>query len=209
MLIWFYAGFSLTAWVSASPARKREGEAQVVTNCVEPDTAALTFLRSSSDYPTEDACIYDDDSVNRVLYAYRNGHQIGSHTWSHKDLTTLSWDNIHNEMWLVERKFPTSLYHQDDDSFLPTEAFQKIVGVTPAFMRPPFGERLNIVDKAYGNYNDLVRQAAYIRGQALALWDFDSGDSTGSTASQSEDAYEKLISKHPSNILALNHETEG
>ena len=36
-----------------------------------------------------------------------------------------------------------------------------------------------------------------------------SGDSTGSTAAQSEAAYDAIIAQHPSNILALNHETQG
>ncbi|KAF8910427.1 carbohydrate esterase family 4 protein [Gymnopilus junonius] len=182
----------------ASPLQMRQGEARVITSCVEPNTAALTFddgpwvylydvskaLTAANATGTfffngnNYACIYDPDSVKRVVYAYQHGHQIGSHTWSHKDLTTLSLDDIHNEMWLVE------------------QALQKIVGVTPAFMRPP-----------YGNYNALVRQVSYIRGQILALWDFDSGDSTGSTPAQSEAAYEELIKKHPSNLLALNHET--
>jgi peptidoglycan/xylan/chitin deacetylase (PgdA/CDA1 family) len=64
--------------------------------------------------------------MNRVKYAYNSGHQIGSHTWSHKDLTTLTWDQskclffapsrlekthvcrlilVHDEMWRVEREF--------------------------------------------------------------------------------------------------------
>lgn len=36
-----------------------------------------------------------------------------------------------------------------------------------------------------------------------------SGDSTGSTPAQSEAAYDSTIRSHPSNILALNHETYG
>jgi len=76
------------------------------------------------------------------------------------------------------------------------QAFEKIVGVCPAFMRPP-----------YGNYNDLVLQASYIRGQVVATWDFDSGDSVGATPAQSEASYDQLISWHPNNVLALNHET--
>jgi len=47
---------------------------------------------------------------------------IGSRIWDHSDLTTLTWDQIHNKLWLIER------------------ALEKIVGVTPAFMRPPYGE---------------------------------------------------------------------
>jgi len=102
---------------------------------------------------------------------------VASHTWDHKDLTTLTFDEIHNEFYLVE------------------QAFQRLLGVTPAFLRPP-----------YGNYNNLVRQVAYERGQKLVTWDFDSGDSTGSTPAQSDAAYDALIKKHPNTILALNHE---
>ncbi|KDR68549.1 hypothetical protein GALMADRAFT_1035028 [Galerina marginata CBS 339.88] len=200
MLVKYLLSAFLATFVTASPTvQRRQALARVVTSCVNPNTAALTiddgpyvylydvskalvaanatgtFFFNGNNY----ACIYDPDSIKRVQYAYSHGHQIGSHTWSHSDLTTLSWDNIHNEMWLVE------------------QALQRIIGVTPAFMRPP-----------YGNYNDLVRQASAIRGQVLALWDFDSGDSTGSTPAQSEAAYTQLIARHPSNILALNHETE-
>lgn len=39
-----------------------------------------------------DACIYDADEMKRVKYAYDHGHQVASHTWAHKDLTTLTWD---------------------------------------------------------------------------------------------------------------------
>jgi len=75
------------------------------------------------------------------------------------------------------------------------QALQRIVGVVPAFMRPP-----------YGNYNDLVRQASAIRGQKLVIWDFDSGDSVGATPAESNAAYDNLVQQHPSTILALNHE---
>lgn len=37
-------------------------------------------------------CIYSEDNVKRVKYAYDNGHQVASHTWAHNDLTKLSWD---------------------------------------------------------------------------------------------------------------------
>ena len=70
-------------------------------------------------------CIYNSAAVDRVKYAYNSGHQIGSHTWAHKDLTTLTWDQsmpyqvlfsprlethvfihlVHDEMWRVEREF--------------------------------------------------------------------------------------------------------
>ena len=105
---------------------------------------------------------------------------VGSHTWAHKDLATLSSKDIDSEMGRVE------------------QALERILGVTPAFTRPPFG-----------SYNDLVRKVAQSRGQKLVTWDFDSGDSTGSTPAQSNAAYDSIAKQHPSNILALNHETYG
>ena len=118
--------------------------------------------------------------MERVKFAYGEGHMVASHTWAHKDLTTLSEDDINSEMERVE------------------EALERIIGVKVAFTRPP-----------YSKYNDLVRQVAHSREQTLVNWDFDSGDSTGSTAEQSKEAYDTLAKQHPSTILALNHETYG
>lgn len=53
-------------------------------------------------YDRADGCIYSEDNAKRVKYALSKGHQIASHTWGHKDLATLTWDQIHDEMWRVE-----------------------------------------------------------------------------------------------------------
>ncbi|KAJ7759446.1 carbohydrate esterase family 4 protein, partial [Mycena maculata] len=127
------------------------------------------------------ACSYNTDEQKHVKYAYAHGHMIASHTGAHLDLTTSMWDEIHDQMWRVE------------------QALQRIIGVTPAFMRPP-----------YRNCNDLVRQASYLRNQSVVLWDFEwitSGDSTGSTVAQSKALYDGFIKSHPKNLLALQHET--
>ncbi|TFK71514.1 glycoside hydrolase/deacetylase, partial [Pluteus cervinus] len=121
-------------------------------------------------------CIYDQ--VDAVKYAYDSGHQIGSHTWAHLDLTTLSWDENHNQFWLVE------------------QAVLRITGAYVGMMRPP-----------YGAYNDLVRAVAANRGQYMITWDFDSLDSDGASAAESKSLYDGLVSSHPSTVLALNHET--
>ncbi|KAF7374280.1 Carbohydrate esterase family 4 protein [Mycena sanguinolenta] len=147
---------------------------QVVSDTLVKAGAVGTFFFNGNNYD----CIYNAAEQQRVKYAYNAGHMIGSHTWAHKDLTTLSWDQIHDEMWRVE------------------QALQRIIGVTPAFMRPP-----------YGNYNDLVRQVSYARNQSLVIWDFDDGDSTGSSVAQSEADYDKALAKHPNSMLSLNHET--
>jgi len=186
--------FALLAVVSSG-----QQLARVISSCTEPNTVALTFddgpwIYHQTVVDTLDAagatgtfffngnnyaCIYDQDSVTRVLYTLQHGHQVESHTWSHPDLTTLNNDQIHNEMWLIE------------------QALWKIGGIYPAIIRPP-----------YGSYNNLVLQVAAERNQSVAMWDFDSGDSTGSTPAQSEAAYDALIAQRPSTILALNHETE-
>ena len=124
-----------------------------------------------------DRCIYADESVARVQFAYNEGHQIGSHTWAHKNLSTLSYDEVNSEMAMTE------------------EAIQRLTGAQVAFTRPP-----------YGAYNDNVAQVAAQRNQQLVIWSFDSGDSTGSTAEQSNAAYDALAAAHPSSVLALNHE---
>lgn len=76
------------------------------------------------------------------------------------------------------------------------DALIKILGVKPAFVRPP-----------YGNYNELSRQVAQENGQSIVIWDFDSRDSTGASAEESKAAYDDVARKNPSTILTLNHET--
>ncbi|TFK60306.1 carbohydrate esterase family 4 protein [Pluteus cervinus] len=171
--------------------------AQVISQCTQPNTVALTFddgpwiyLKDISDTLVAAGavgtfffngnnydCIYNPDAMDRIKYAYNHGHQISSHTWSHLDLTSLTWDQIHDEMWRVE------------------QALQRILGVYPAFMRPP-----------YGNYNDQVLQASYIRGQKVVIWDLDSEDSLGASVQTSLGLYDSVISQRPSTILPLNHE---
>jgi len=197
----FFVGFfaiALLAAVSFASIQERQKLATVITSCTTPNTVALTFDDGPYIYlPTvvdhlnaagavgtfffngnNYDCIYDDGPAANVLYAVNHGHQIESHTWDHKDLTTLTSDQIHNEMWLIE------------------QALWKIAGLYPAHLRPP-----------YGNYNNLVQQVAAERNQTLVTWDFDSGDSTGSTPAQSEAAYDAVIAQHPNTLLALNHET--
>jgi len=196
MLASVFITLTLTAFATAAPQKRQL--AQVISSCTQPNTVALTFDDGPWEYAkvVSDAltskgikgtffyngnnyeCIYDQAEIDRVKYVYNAGHQVASHTWSHADLTTLTWDQIHDEMWRVE------------------QALQRIVGVVPAFMRPP-----------YGNYNDLVLQASYVRGQKVVLWDFDSGDSVGASVQDSESTYDSTISQHPSTLLALNHET--
>jgi peptidoglycan/xylan/chitin deacetylase (PgdA/CDA1 family) len=105
---------------------------------------------------------------------------IGSHTWSHADLTTLSTAQIQDGMFRVE------------------EALSRILGVRPAFMRPPFGST-----------NSNVQSIAFGRGQSLALWDTDTEDADGATVAFSEGVYNQVATSMPKNALILEHETLG
>ncbi|KXN87636.1 Chitin deacetylase [Leucoagaricus sp. SymC.cos] len=185
------------ALTSATPSR-RQNPPGVVTSCAKPGTAALTFDDGPYNFSAEIVqtlnahnakgtffyngnnygCIYDPDNVQRIQNALASGHQVASHTWSHPHLPSLSADQIMQEMKSV------------------TEAIIKVSGVTPAFMRPPYGE-----------YNDNVVQAAKQLGQTVVVWDFDSGDSMGADPGKQEADYTATISKKPPSILSLEHET--
>lgn len=187
---------SLAALAFAAPQKR--AAAQVVYSCTEPNTAALTFDDGPYYYMYDISkqlvaagakgtffvngdnygCIYDADNQKRIKYLLDKGHQLASHTWDHSDLTTLSWDELHDSMWKVE------------------QALQRIAGVVPAFMRPP-----------YGNTNDQVAEVSGIRGQTVVIWDVDSGDSVGASVAESKATYDDILSQHPDTILALNHET--
>lgn len=182
---------------SLAAAVQKLAKAQVFTKCLVPNTVALTFDDGPYIYMNDVvdqlravkakgtfflngmnwACIYEDANIQHVKYAYDNGFQVASHTWAHKDLTTLTFDQIHDEMWRVE------------------QAIQRITGAVPAFMRPP-----------YGNYNDLVLTVAGQRGQSVATWDFDSQDGLSAPVDKQKQLYDQIVAQHPSTILSLQHE---
>ncbi|KAK0184414.1 carbohydrate esterase family 4 protein [Armillaria mellea] len=177
---------------------KRQSVGGVISSCTVPNTVALTFddgpyIYSQNIVDLLDAkgakgtffvngnnygCIYGDTERAALQNAYSKGHQIGSHTWAHKDLATLTAAQVESEFNLTDT------------------ALKNILGVEAAFMRPP-----------YGSYNDVMLQVAAAHKQSVIIWDFDSGDSVGETAANSEKDYDTLIGKHPSTILTLNHET--
>jgi peptidoglycan/xylan/chitin deacetylase (PgdA/CDA1 family) len=67
-----------------------------------------------------------------VQRAYSEGHQIASHTYNHKDLTTLSAGNLRAEI---------------DGT---ANAIEQIIGIKPTALRPPYGAFNNAV-RTYAN----------------------------------------------------------
>jgi len=187
------------ALVWGRPNLRSRATPKVYDACINSNDIALTFddgpyiyLRSISDKFTAAGakatfffngnnwdCIYNADRISDVKYAYAAGHMIGSHTWSHADLFDLSTTQIQDAMFRME------------------EALSRILGIKPAFMRPP-----------YGDYNSNIQSIAAARGQSLALWDWDTGDADGNTTAQPEALYNDVANAKVKNALILEHETE-
>ncbi|KAF9904333.1 hypothetical protein EC991_002839 [Linnemannia zychae] len=151
---------------STPPAfQKRSGPATVITRCSIPGTIAITFDDGPFLYTNGLLDILKSRNVKATFFfngntygriedfaapvkrAYQDGHQVASHTWDHKDLTSLSPSEALAELTLLE------------------DAFKAIIGVRPTYLRPPFGS-LN------GPVLDLLGQRNY----TAVLWDQDTQD---------------------------------
>ncbi|KAG0666366.1 Carbohydrate esterase 4 protein [Rhodotorula mucilaginosa] len=122
-------------------------------------------------------CIYSQRRANDLIKRYKAGHVIGVHGWSHSDITTLTSEELHYQLDLIEA------------------AFRKILGVKPRFFRPP-----------YGTYDNRSLKILQDRGYSVVLWDFDAEDTTGATPDESIASYEDLLETFPTPHIALNHE---
>ncbi|KAJ9099381.1 hypothetical protein QFC20_005734 [Naganishia adeliensis] len=168
---------------------------QIVRNCVNSGQVALTFDDGIFQYEDDIArtlgnskatffvngnnwgCIYSDQAKSILRALDQQGHTLGSHGWSHKDMTTLSWDQIHDELWRVE------------------QAFERILGKRPIYFRPP-----------YGKYNDLLLAALENRGyRKMFLWSDDVQDGNGASAASQKGVYDSIANSYPNTHLVLAH----
>ncbi|KAF1834792.1 chitin deacetylase-like protein [Decorospora gaudefroyi] len=111
---------------------------QVITRCNAPGQLALAYDDGPYQYTqqlvdiltaggakgtffvtgTLYGCIYNQRTA--LQNAYKAGHQIASHTWSHPNLGGMSTNDITNQMTRLE------------------QALINIIGVKPTYMRPPY-----------------------------------------------------------------------
>lgn len=89
------------------------------------DAKATFFLVGNMAY-------YYKDTVKRI---YDSGHEIGNHSYTHRDLTTLSTDDVIKEITQT------------------SDLIKSITGANPTLVRTPYGSRNKTTDavlKAYG-----------------------------------------------------------
>ncbi|KAL1923902.1 uncharacterized protein VTP21DRAFT_6937 [Calcarisporiella thermophila] len=87
------------------------------------------------------------DHPDLLKRAYRSGHHIASHTWSHRPLTSLS-----NEEIVAEMKWTELI-------------IKERLGITIKYARPP-----------YGDIDDRVRAILKQLGYKIVIWNRDSND---------------------------------
>lgn len=88
-----------------------------------------------------------EDYPNQVKEIHKRGHEIGNHSSTHPDFTSLSKEQMVNEITTTDKRIT------------------ELTGVKPTVFRPP-----------YGAYNDLVIQSLRELDYYTIQWDIDSLD---------------------------------
>ncbi|KAL1922465.1 uncharacterized protein VTP21DRAFT_10004 [Calcarisporiella thermophila] len=172
------------------------GPAKVITECIVPGSIAITFddgpfqytsdlvkwLNENNLKATFFVCGQNWDSIEKyadvLREAHRTGHLIGSHTWSHADLTKLNETQIRSEMSQLE------------------VTLKEIIGVRPRYMRPPYGE-----------VDDRALRVLSMMDYKVINWDIDSMDWTSTNIEQQKDIYEKALqNSSTSHHISLQHD---
>jgi len=120
---------------------------------------------------------YDSEWTRIVQRMYNEGHVIGSHTYSHNDLTQMSSQQIIEDMQKLE------------------DAVYNAIGKRPAFMRPPYGT---------GNGNQNVMSTLQNFGMTAACtWYVDPMDwDNGGNIAYAKQEFSKLNGE---GVISLNH----
>ncbi|KAF9160720.1 hypothetical protein DFQ26_005243, partial [Actinomortierella ambigua] len=202
------AALFTTALVSAVPVDhghsgstlEKRTAATVIYRCKKPGTIAITFDDGPWLFTSGLLDILKSRNVKATFFfnglfwghinnfadvvkrTFDEGHQIGSHTWDHKNLALLSESEVIAEMTQLD------------------DAFKSIIGVRPTYMRPPFGSFTNTTLDILGSMNYKV-----------VYWDVDTNDwAHPEDFDASYKIYEALLNnpndvKQPGHI-ALNHD---
>ncbi|KAJ3337856.1 chitin deacetylase [Gonapodya sp. JEL0774] len=174
----------------------------VFNSCNQPGVVAITFDDGPFAYTPALLDLLDREGVKATFFVNgRNqgnlndpyyagmmqraagaGHCIGSHTWSHRDLTTLNDDVLRSEISQIE------------------DSFVQLLGKKPSFLRPP-----------YGSYNqhtlDVIASFGY---SSVVIWNYDTDDwAHPQDVGASLGVYQNALnnqSPQSGNILILDHD---
>ncbi|KAG8777672.1 Carbohydrate esterase 4 protein [Serendipita sp. 405] len=113
------------------------------------------------------SCIYSEDHVQSLRYAFESGHQIASNSWSNVDFSSLSQSQIDIEIQRLD------------------EAIVKILGVKPRFFRAPQGQ-LSASTISYIESK---------HGKIVVSTDSDSGDIQGGASPEGNLAFYQNLAK--------------
>ncbi|KAI9665775.1 MAG: Carbohydrate esterase 4 protein [Bathelium mastoideum] len=132
----------------------------------------VTFFVNAQTKP----CIYDEQTVANLRYAYSKGMEIGSHTATHPHLNDLTHDQIDKQIEALDN------------------VLWKILGVVPNSIRLPYGE---------GSL-DVVQYINQRHKKVVIDWDVDTEDSMGASLEQSKEIVDMV--KLPEDAIVLMHE---
>jgi peptidoglycan/xylan/chitin deacetylase (PgdA/CDA1 family) len=140
--------------------------------------AKATFFITGNNFnkgPIDDA---SSDWPALITRMHNEGHQIGTHTWTHADLSGL--DEAGREYELVTNE----------------NALRNILGFTPTYMRPPYG--------SCSRDSGCLATATRL-GYHVVNWDVDTKDFEGDLQ-RSKDLFDAGFDGSSSRII-LNHDT--
>jgi len=102
----------------------------------------------------------DPNAVEIVRKTYAAGHDIGSHTYNHKDLFSAIEDDTMKE-------------NVDD----MTDKIESIIGMKPAYFRPPSGNGAYVESDPYKKeMSDKIQEYLGERGYSIIMWGTDTRD---------------------------------
>ncbi|PVG02512.1 glycoside hydrolase/deacetylase [Serendipita vermifera] len=143
-------------------------------NCIGGKT---TFFVNGN----HDGCIYSEDNVQRLRYAFEAGHQIGIQSWSRADLSQLSEADIDTEIQRLD------------------VALIKILGVRPKFLRPTTSLPDSVASYIQNKW-----------GKTLVGYDKYTDDYSGDVSENIHQFYQGLAAEgsgHPH--IAMSHQTQA
>ncbi|KAF9279184.1 hypothetical protein BGZ68_008075 [Mortierella alpina] len=181
---------------------KAKSGLNVITSCDLPNTLAITFDDGPFEYTAELLDLLNQEQIKATFFmngksigdivkfedvvkrAYDEGHHVASHTWDHKDLSQMNEGGVRREMTRLD------------------DAFKRILGVRPVYMRPPFGY-----------LNDAAEHYLASNGYKVVTWSIDTNDWRHPRDIQASlEFYRDQLSSsgaHRRGFISLQHETKA